>query len=488
MIDSSSDSIGLLSCMGCRSSAGTVLMLPINVQVGKRPILPGAAMFEASAAAAATLQDESRSESRAALQGTSIAAPLQLQQHGPAAAAVMLECSMDAATGRVELASVTPVGKRQQQQRSIHCRGHVVTVQEIAAVCHTPAGRQPAAVQAAFLSTQTPPQPSTSIAATLTIAASGASGYFLHPAAADATLHLSAVATATAAGTSSSAAKPVTRVPTGLGCLMVPQAPASGTMHPIASPEATLQQPRSDGSLRCSFRLAEPVPSAVTAFRLYDLIIKEIPTAEPQPSAATGAQQQQRQDAPAASPADVLYEIEWQAANAGSLTEPVSSPAARQLSWRRAETLAASGKGPDILQLSAPAKLVVKVGAYNRSFSAATAQATLHGLELLQRTATQLPASSSLQLATRGAFQPLPAAGRQQDGAAAAAGAAVAALAKVAANEYPTAGISTVDAAPYSPLLLVGDNTKVGTYTGCNHCILLMMMTTERGPWPFVLS
>ena len=417
-------------------------------------------MFEACAAAAATLQDESRSGARVALQGTSIAAPLQLAQQQPAAAAVLLECSMDAATGRVQLASVAPAVKRQQEQCSVHCRGHVAMVQDTSAVSHTPAARQPAAFMATLLRTQTALQPSTSIAATLTIAASGASGYFLHPAAADATLHLSAVAAATAAGTLSPTAKPVTRVPTGLGCLMVPQAPASGTMHPIASPEAASQQPRSDSSLRCSFRLAESVPSAATAFQLSDLIIKEMPATGPLPSAFVRAQQQQRQDVLAAGTADVLYEIQWQAANAGSVMESVSSPAAQQLSWRRAKSF--SEQAFDIAQLSAPAKLVVSLGACNPS-SSAVAQATLRGLELLQRTAAQLPASSSLQLATRGAFQPLPAAGRQQGGLAAAAGAAVAALAKVAANEYPTAGISTMDAAPHSALSLVGATTKVWT-------------------------
>ena len=462
MIDSSSKSVGLPSCIGCRGSAAMVLMSPDCMQVGKRPILPGAAMFEACAAAAATLQDESRSGSRAALQGTSITAPLQLQQQGPAAAAVLLECSLDAATGRVELATVTPAVKRQQEQRSVHCRGHVAMVQAIAAVSHTTAGRQPAAVLAAVLRMQTPPQPSTSIAATLTIAASGASGYFLHPAAADATLHLSAVTDATAATTLSPIAKPVTRVPTGLGCLMVPQAPASETMHPVASPEASWQQPRSDGSLRCSFRLAEPVLSAATAFQLCDLLIKEMPAAGPQPTASAGMQQQQGQDTPAAAgAADVLYEIQWQAANAGSLTEPISSPAVQQLSWRRAKFLMPVSQASDWSQLSAPAKLVVKFDAHNCNSPAAAAQATLRGLELLQRTAAQHPASSSLQLALRGAFQPLPAAGRQQDGAAAAAGAAVAALAKVAANEYPTAGITTVDTAPSSAPPLMSNNAKV---------------------------
>jgi hypothetical protein len=418
-------------------------------------------MFEACAAAAATLQDESRSGSWAALQGTSIAAALQLQQQEPATAAVMLECSMDPATGRVELASVAPAVKRQREQRSIHCRGHVAMVQDTSVVSHTPAGRQPAVFMATLLHTQTAPQPSTSIAATLNIAASGTSGYFLHPAAADATLHLSAVAAATADGTSSTSAKPVTRVPTGLGCLMVPQAPASGTMHPVASPELNRQQPRSDGSLRCSFRLAESVPSAVTAFRLCDLVIKEMPAAGLPPSAFAKAQQQQQQDKPAAASADVLYEIQWQAANAGSSTDLISSPAAQQLSWRRATTVTASGKASNLPQLSAPAKLAVNLGACNLRSPAAAVQATLRGLELLQRTAAQLPASSSLQLATRGAFQPLPAAGRQQDGVAAAAGAAVAALAKVAANEYPKAGVSTVDAAIYSTLSVAGDNTKV---------------------------
>jgi hypothetical protein len=451
------------------------------MQVGKRAILPGAAMFEACAAAAAMLQDETRSGARATLQGTSIAAPLQLQQQGPAAAAVLLECSMDAATGRVELASIIPAVKRQQEQRSVHCHGYVTMVRKIAAVSDTTAGKQPTGALAAVLSMQTPPQPSTSMAATLTIAAAGASGYFLHPAAADATLHLSAVAAATASGTSSSPAQPVTRVPTGLGCLMVPQAPACGTLHPIASPEADLQHPRSDSSLRCSFRLAEPVPSAVSAFRLCDLVIKEMPVASPQPSAPAGAQQQQRQDAPAAASADVLYEIQWQAANAGSLTESTSSPAPEQLSWKRAARLKSSGKLPDIPQLSAPAKFVANLGGSNRSSSAAAAQATLHGLELLQRTAAQLPASSSLQLATRGAFQPLPAAGRQQNGVAAAAGAAIAALAKVAANEYPTAGITTADSAPSSAQSLVRDNTQVQTkFASSGSCLLFWQLIMDQ--------
>lgn len=423
--------------------------------MGARAILPGTAMFEACAAAAATLVDASRGGSRLSLQGVSIVAPLQLEQQGITAAAVVLECSMDAAKETLELTSVAPAAKRQQQRRSVHCRGTVATAQDVASAASPAARRWPAA---AALQRQAAPQRNSSASATLCVAASGASAYFLHPAAADATLHLSAAANTPADSAVSSATKTVTRVPTGLACLVVPQAPVSGPLHPLARPEARLQPPRPDGSLRCSFRLTPPAPDATSAFQLCDLVVKEMAAAAPQPAAAAAAPQHQKA---AAEPADVLYEIQWQAANSGGVQELISSPAAQQLLWQATRKTSAYSQAAGLGPQSVPAALSANFGGRASKLSAAAVEATMQGLELLQRTTSQLPASSSLRLRTRGAFQPLPVAG-QQEAAAAAAGAAVAALAKVAANEYPAAGIGSLDMAPgASPSVVLDNSTKV---------------------------
>lgn len=441
-------------------SALTTIFGMYYMQVGGSAILPGAAMFEACATAAATLQDESRGRAQLALQGVSIAAPLRLEQQGPAAAATVLQCSVDAAVGTVELTSMQPAARRQQS--ASHCRGAVAVASHAGShVVQPTADRPNTALLAMALHKQPRPQSSSSPSATLSIATSASSGYFLHPAAADATLHLLAAAAAPTSSATSAAAQPITRVPTGLGCLVVPQIPVSGTLHPLASPEAKLQQPRPDSSLRCSFRLQAAVLGAALAYQLCDLVIKEMPATPPQP-AATAAASGKHQTA-LASDTEILYEIQWQAANNAAAHETVSSPVGQQLLWRpssgKSAQIAATAtlsKQANVMQLSAE----FAISAAASPASAATA--TMRGLELLQRTAAQLPASSSLQFTTKGAAQLLPAAGQQQAGIAAATGAAVAALAKVAANEYPAAGISSLDvAAGTAPAVVMSGSTKV---------------------------
>lgn len=379
-------------------------------------------MFEACAAAASTLQqDESRGRLRVALRSLTIAAPLVLDPVG--GKTVLLECTVHA-SGTLELSSRPAAASRPQT----HCRSSVGKVSaDAAAAARSSQPRQASAAArsaAAALHWQQTIQRSGSVSASL--AASGASGYFLHPAAMDSTLHLSAAAAAAAGG----ATGQVTRVPTGLSCLLVAQAPVSGGLHPIASPQAASPQP--DGSMRCSFKLLA-APDEAAAFELRDLIVKEMPAAQPAVD-TTAVSAQNAQQAPVE--AGVLYEVQWQAANSRAPTELVSSPTAAE-SALHADFSTAGWSAPS------------------------AAEAAMKGLEFFQKASAAGVAFASLRLTTRGAFQPLPAAGQQQEGAAAAAGAALAALAKVAANEFPAAGISSMDIGSSAPAVVLNGSTKV---------------------------
>lgn len=78
------------------------------MQVQGRALMPGAAMFEMAASAAATLADATPG-SAAALLGVSIPAPLPLTTHA-AAASTLLSCTLDAASGRLTVQSQAAAG------------------------------------------------------------------------------------------------------------------------------------------------------------------------------------------------------------------------------------------------------------------------------------------------------------------------------------------------------------------------------------------
>jgi len=441
--------------------------------VGGRPILPGAAMFEAAAAATSTLQqDDSRTRQRVALRGLTIAAPLPLDVRNPASgSAALLECTVHPAAGTLELTSRPAAGGRPQT----HCRSSVAAISADSPDVLRSAQPQRASAAARALNRQWSAGCSGSVSASLAVAASGASGYFLHPAAMDSTLHLSAAAAAAGA-----AAAQVTRVPTGLSCLVLAQAPVAGNLHPLAIPEAATPT-RPDGSMRCSFKLAATAPGEASPFELGDLTVKEMPAAQPAAGAAAAAQPQQ---APAG--AGVVYEVQWQAANSGTSSQPALGPAGGH-SWHATASgslLSGSSAARQQAALASKSALHADFSAASGSAAPSAAQATLQGLELLQRRSAASPASSSLRLTTRGAFQPLLAAGRQQGGATAVAGAALAALAKVAANEFPGAGISGLDVGSSTPpAVLLSGSTKVRF---CSYGPLQLRMASSirtTAPW-----
>lgn len=437
--------------------------------MGGRPILPGAAMFEAAAAAASTLQqDDSRTRQRVALRGLTIAAPLPLDVRNPAGgSAALLECTVHPAAGTLELTSRPAAGGRPQT----HCRSSVAAISADSPDVLRSAQPQRASAAARTLNRQRSAGCSGSVSASLAVTASGASGYFLHPAVMDSTLHLSAAAAAAGA-----AAAQFTRVPTGLSCLVLAQAPVAGNLHPLAIPEAaTPTQP--DGSMRCSFKLAATAPGEASPFELGDLTVKEMPAAQPAAGAAAAARPQQ---APAG--AGVVYEVQWQAANIGTSLQPAGGH-----SWHAKASgslLSGSSAARQQAALASRSALHADFCAASGSATPSAAQATLQGLELLQRRSAASPASNSLRLTTRGAFQPLLAAGRQQGGASAVAGAALAALAKVAANEFPGAGISGLDVGSSTPpAVLLSGSTKVRF---CSYGPLQLRMASSirtTAPW-----
>jgi Polyketide synthase dehydratase len=78
------------------------------VQVQGQALMPGAAMFEMAASAAATVADVAAT-SAAALLRVSIPAPLPLTTHA-AAASTLLSCTLDTASGRLTVQSQTAAG------------------------------------------------------------------------------------------------------------------------------------------------------------------------------------------------------------------------------------------------------------------------------------------------------------------------------------------------------------------------------------------
>ena len=78
------------------------------VQVQGQALMPGAAMFEMAASAAATITDAAPG-SAAALLGVSIPAPLPLTTHA-AAASTLLSCTLNTASGRITVQSQTAAG------------------------------------------------------------------------------------------------------------------------------------------------------------------------------------------------------------------------------------------------------------------------------------------------------------------------------------------------------------------------------------------
>lgn len=446
------------ACSLCRSQ----LAYMWHHQVGGRAIFPGAGMFEACTAAGAALLHDGQGGAPShhlALQSVSITAPIPLD--AARGTSLVLEVAVTLATGAVQLSSVQP-GNRSV----VSCHGTLAAaLPELASVDSSPT--QPAVSTILFGSLPEASQPSCAISADVRGADPGLAGYFVHPAAMDATLHL----TAAAAAPSGPAKSEGTKVPTGLACLLVRLDAAScHLMYPLAVPDA---KSAPDGSHRCSFQMLQP--PAPAAFAISDLLVKQLPATSAVATSAVGAQ-----PALAAAEADdMLYEIQWQASSSSAAVDEAAcvSPTAAG-AWR-------FSRSHRVEQPSMPdgSTIMADFASHGKQLNGVNGSAsTLRGLELLQR----LPPGGTLNLSTRGAFgAAFPAAVQHSTSAGSTSSAALAALLRVAINELPSSHIRSLDM--HSSVQDVGPGCSevscVHTLTNeaclCGHASLAKQRTTH---------
>ena len=269
------------------------------------------------------------------------------------------------------------------------------------------------------------------------------SGYHIHPAVLDATLHLAAAA-ASAAGSGDAAAP--TRVPVGAAALAGASIGAGeGALFPVALPRA----PALDGSTACDYCLAGQ--SSATA-NIQGLITRALPAAVPRQAAAgqghalphrrgeaapaAGSNAAERALQEASAPRNLLYEPQWQATAPLQLHMPPHAAAVRfnlAGSWRPRQ--GRLGSGGSSRPLPAKASLEIRFRAGFRAPALPVGVVLARALEVWQRTAPTLSGGSARLLtggALHGAGPQLP----QARGSAAASG-ALWALLRVAASENP---------------------------------------------------
>ena len=332
-------------------------------------------------------------------------------------------------------------------------------------------------------------------------------GFGLHPAAADATLHLSAAfrgppAPSTAAPSSASAGprQPALQIPVGLDALVAHSNRGhSCWAHSVAQPQPSSSSGSGSGDMALSYKLngCQVAPR----FQLSNLRLREVrqhPASAPaQPAAAAaaaaGAEQPADKEAEAR---DFMYVTEWQAAESYAAQQQ-QQPGARQAAADVATAAAGPVEAKAGWEVAGTSRLVVRhsldgtLGRKQGKTPAATAlTAATNALELLQRRLPQLPAGASLALAVRSAAAaPLPspgpvAAAAGRAAAAAAGQAAVQALLKVAGMEYPGVQLSycQLDAADVAPRAAHGPHPRpvgptpgdaFGTAAGWGGCAVL---------------
>jgi len=268
----------------------------------------------------------------------------------------------------------------------------------------------------------------------------------MHPALLDATLHLAAAA---APWPTQGASAGPTRVPVGAAAFAAAGAGArGGALFPAALPSA----PAADGSAVCEYALAGPGGPVAT---VHGLLTRALPTPAAKPPAVGSARSADRHAAAleeASQPASLLYEPEWQA------HAPLPPPAGRPGPPRppRAATFdlgrglrprgaPARSRGPPAL--AAACRVDVVLGA-TAADALPAAAAVARALEAWHCAAAAAP--SAVTLLTAGAS---PAVAPQPAGpgrAPAAAGAALWALARVAAAENPGIRVSGSERSPLS--------------------------------------
>ena len=123
------------------------------------------------------------------------------------------------------------------------------------------------------------------------------SGFCMHPAVLDATLHLSAAALPT-----NSTKRSVTRVPAGISSLAISNLKHGDIPVPLAQPS----KPQQDGAVLCQYKL---LAGSGCSVQLSDLLAKE---ARPMPSAQSSTSAASAEVATS----ELLYETQWQVASA----------------------------------------------------------------------------------------------------------------------------------------------------------------------------
>lgn len=303
-----------------------------------------------------------------------------------------------------------------------------------------------------------PAQPAPVIAAQAIDVQCHLSGYRLHPALTDATLHLSAAALP--AASTSSAKGGTTRVPSGLAAILVTPLGSCAAIFPVAQPQA----PAADGSVLCSYRMASAQGSCL---QLCDLLAKEL---APMPAAQRG----ESAALDSVPESELLYETQWQAATSSlagpshsadalfALGEavPGDSPTGVPLKGYMGKRREQEGLAGRFLALPAKsAKVTAQLGAAERGNAIGVVSRML---QLWQVTAPRL-AGGALHLITPGVGQS--AAGSGEGGVAAAA---LAALMRVAAAENPSVSITGSEQA----VALPAHSQKVSKNLFCNSLLL----------------
>ena len=394
-------------------------------------------MFEMAAVSATVLVDNSQTRGRSMMRSVTIAEPIAL----PAARSAQVAQLVVNTEGSFELMTTAASSSR----KSRHCWGSYAEPANIRAVA-PPDGLR---MTPAWLPwTPSARAEAMTVAANVTAGSQHGSGYLLHPAVADATLHLSAAAAQTSSPQR-------TRVPTGLTALSVPARAPQGRLTPLATPAPAA----ADGSIMGSYLLASAAAGAV--LQLDGLVIKEMPVSVPaRPAAAVEAAAADRTPAAAT---DILYETVWQASEAARVHRSLPSAAAQQSqSTLHPRAVRQDGSVPldhtelsaAQLAVSADGQLHIDVGTMLRQdpgdaqgLASTVATATMHGIELLRRYLPNSGARAGLHLGTCGASSANgTSAGHPSSSAThAVACAALAALMRVAATENPGLTVRGLD-------------------------------------------
>ena len=418
-------------------------------QVNGTILIPASAMVEMSAAAAGVLSDGEAA--KPLLAHLSISTPLVL----PAVSASALAVVKISPAGRAEILSETAPTR---QAVRLHCSCIVAQMplqQELASQKRQAVTRTLAKVPASHARSQ-------AVMAVMTpLQSEQVSGFCLHPAILDATLHLSAAALPTS--TSEAA---ITRVPTGISALSFAELKQGDTPVPLAQPSG----PQRGGSVLCQYKLRAGSKCSV---QVRDLLAKQ---ARPLPSAKLGASTGS-EDIPMS---ELLYETQWQVTTSASrstvpqqacfaLTKPMRHSVKEQLAaafGRAADSEAQLPLAPNGLCaiLNPASSTRHKTHGIRPSMQAVSAM-----LELWQTMFAQCH-DKSVSLLTKAQLSS-DAAGSYRDDVAPRA--AVSALMRVAAAESPGVNIACTTSDP-----LEAKRQKVIAENTCVLCLLARLQNS----------